>query len=69
MKSNEQSQRAFALAGLEQVSASARSLARRWPLFFLLAITLAGCSATSDGPKYDPFRCDRNGDESQRRSC
>jgi hypothetical protein len=53
----------------ERVSGCARDLARRWPLFFLLAITLAGCSATADGPKYDPFRCDRNGDESQRRSC
>jgi|KBSMisStaDraftv2_1062788.scaffolds.fasta_scaffold38432_2 hypothetical protein len=42
--------------------------ARRWPLYFLLAITLSACAGTS-GVAYDPYRCDRNGDENQRRSC
>ena len=42
---------------------------RRWPLCLLLALALSGCAGTSGGVAYDPFRCDRNGDESQRRSC
>ena len=42
----------------------------QWPLYVLLAIVLSGCAGTSGGdPVYDPQRCDRNGDESQRRAC
>jgi len=38
-------------------------------LCLLLALVLAGCAGTSGGSVYDPTRCDRNGDESQRRAC
>jgi hypothetical protein len=42
----------------------------RWPLPVLLAIALSGCAGTSGGGAgYDPLRCDRSGDESQRRAC
>ena len=42
----------------------------RWPLHLLLAIALSACAGTSgDSAGYDPLRCDRNGDESQRRAC
>jgi hypothetical protein len=41
----------------------------QWRLCLLLAIALAGCAGSSGGVKYDPFRCDRNGDDSQRRAC
>ena len=35
----------------------------------LLALALGACAGASGSARYDPFRCDRNGDESQRRSC
>ena len=41
----------------------------RWRLCLVLAIALSGCAGLSGGVAYDPFRCDRNGEESQRRSC
>jgi len=41
--------------------------------FLLIAVVLSGCAnprGTSGGTAgYDPMRCDRNGDESQRRAC
>jgi hypothetical protein len=44
-------------------------LTRRWLFCLLAAVALSGCAGTSGGERYDPLRCDRNGDESQRRSC
>ena len=42
----------------------------RFIAYLLLALALGGCAGSSgSGARYDPFRCDRNGDESQRRSC
>jgi len=42
----------------------------RWTLCLLLALVLGGCAGTSTGSStYDPNRCDRSGDESQRRAC
>jgi len=35
----------------------------------LLALALSSCAGTSGSSPYDPQRCDRNGDESQRRAC
>jgi hypothetical protein len=46
-----------------------RIFTRRWPLCLLLTLALSGCAGSSGGVAYDPLRCDRNGDESQRRSC
>jgi len=49
-----------------------RMLARmlRTLLCLLIALVLGACAGTSGGSiKYDPNRCDRNGDESQRRAC
>jgi hypothetical protein len=51
------------------IDAMVEIFTRRWPLYLLLAIALGGCAGTSGGERYDPLRCDRNGDESQRRSC
>ena len=41
----------------------------RFVVPLLMALVVGGCAGTSGGAHYDPFRCDRNGDESQRRSC
>jgi len=38
-------------------------------LCLLIALVLVGCAGTSGGSTFDPTRCDRNGDESQRRAC
>jgi hypothetical protein len=39
-------------------------------LCLLIVLVLAGCAGTSGGSiVYDPNRCDRSGDESQRRAC
>jgi len=39
-------------------------------LCLVLALVLGACAGTSGGAiTYDPNRCDRNGDESQRRAC
>jgi len=48
-----------------------RMLARmRRTLYLLIVLVLAGCAGTSGGSiVYDPNRCDRSGDESQRRAC
>jgi len=39
-------------------------------LYLMLALVLGACAGTSGGGiTYDPNRCDRSGDESQRRAC
>jgi len=40
----------------------------RLSLCLLIALMLGGCAAGGSGG-YSPDRCDRNGDELQRRSC
>jgi len=43
----------------------------RLSLCLLIALMLGGCAAGGSGNSigYSPDRCDRNGDELQRRSC
>jgi hypothetical protein len=42
----------------------------QWPLYLAVTIALSGCAGAPGGsPAYDALRCDRNGEESQRRAC
>ena len=42
----------------------------RWPFYMLLAVALTACASASGGSAtYNPYRCDRTGDEWQRKAC
>jgi hypothetical protein len=43
--------------------------AMRLSLCLLIALVLSGCVTSGGEATFDPNRCDRNGDESQRRAC
>ena len=41
----------------------------RRTLCLLVVLVLGGCAGTVNYVQVDPYRCDRNGDEAQRRAC
>lgn len=43
--------------------------AMRLSLCLLIVLLLGGCITSGGESTYSPNRCDRNGDESQRRAC
>jgi hypothetical protein len=41
----------------------------RLSICLLIVLVLGGCVTSGGSSTYSPYRCDRNGDEAQRRAC